>query len=121
MDKFLFRVVGIDLDYDLKRYPEGSTVELTDAAAYERRRWLEFVGPVEDDKQPLAPTEPPLPEPPIPDAPTSVAFVSGPTGVATTSEEPLPAPTDKAVAELPANKPVAKPPAKKPADKGATE
>lgn len=93
MDKFLFRVVGIDLDYDLKRYPEGSTIELTDAAAYERRRWLEFVGPVESDEPPPAPIVPPLSEPPTAQVSTSAAFVSGPTGAEASSVQQPPAAT----------------------------
>ncbi|WP_405119212.1 hypothetical protein [Pseudomonas leptonychotis] len=118
MDKFRFRVVGIDIDHDLTRYPEGSTIELTLDAAYERRRWLELIGPVEDDKQPAAPTALTLPEPP---AFTSAAFVSGPTGVVTTSQEQPPAPPSKEVEEQPSDKSVAKPAAKKPAEKGASK
>lgn len=91
MDKFRFRVVGIDLDYDLKRYPEGSTIELTRDAAYERRRWLELIDPVEGDKLPLPPVAPELTEPPAPQAPTSAAFVSGPTGAEVLSVQQPPA------------------------------
>lgn len=105
MDKFRFRVVGIDIDHDLKRYPEGSTIELTLDAAYERRRWLELIGPVEGNEQPLAPV---APEPPAPQPPTFAAFVSGPTGAeiipaqqppvaTTTSAETAPKPRAAAV------------------------
>lgn len=74
MDKFRFRVVGIDLDYDLKRYPEGSTIELTLDAAYERRRWLELIGPVEaDDDDDLVLQPVPL-APPVPVASEAIVL-----------------------------------------------
>ena len=36
-----YRVRGIDLDYDEKRYPEGSKIELDDEAAAKLKRFLE--------------------------------------------------------------------------------
>ena len=44
--KKTYRVRGIDLDYDEKRYPEGSKIELDDEAAAKLKRFLE---PVDDD------------------------------------------------------------------------
>lgn len=47
MSKKTYRVRGIDLDHDGKRYPEGSTIELGDEEAAEKRRWLEPVASTE--------------------------------------------------------------------------
>lgn len=47
MSKKTYRVRGIDLDHDGKRYPEGSTIELGDDEAAEKRRWLEPVASTE--------------------------------------------------------------------------
>ena len=41
-----YRVRGIDLDHDGKRFPEGSPIELDDEAAAKLKRFLE---PVDDD------------------------------------------------------------------------
>lgn len=43
MNTKTYRVRGIDLDHDGKRYPEGSTIEMGDDEAAEKRRWLEPV------------------------------------------------------------------------------
>ena len=43
--KKTYRVRGIDLDYDEKRYPEGSKIELDDEAAAKLKRFLE---PIDD-------------------------------------------------------------------------
>ena len=45
--KKTYRVRGIDLDYDEKRYPEGSKIELDDEAAAKLGRWVEPVAPAE--------------------------------------------------------------------------
>lgn len=52
-----YRVRGIDLDHDGTRYPEGSTIELGDDEAAEKRRWLEPVASTE----PLTLVEQPKP------------------------------------------------------------
>ncbi|MEC5207395.1 hypothetical protein QF022_002351 [Vogesella perlucida] len=57
MSKKTYRVRGIDLDHDGKRYPEGSTIELGDDEAAEKRRWLEPVASTE----PLTLVEQPKP------------------------------------------------------------
>ena len=41
MELKTYRVRGIDVNHDEKHYPEGSLIELDDAAAQELRRWLE--------------------------------------------------------------------------------
>ena len=43
--KKTYRVRGIDLDYDEKRYPEGSKIELDDEAAAKLKGFLE---PIDD-------------------------------------------------------------------------
>ncbi|KMN33080.1 hypothetical protein VI26_15980 [Chromobacterium sp. LK1] len=43
MSKQTYRVRGIDLDHDGKRYHDGDTIELGDQDAAEKRRWLERV------------------------------------------------------------------------------
>ena len=43
--KKTYRVRGIDLDYDEKRYPEGSQIDLDDEAAARLKRFLE---PIDD-------------------------------------------------------------------------
>lgn len=43
MSKQTYRVRGIDLDHDGKRYLDGDTIELGDQDAAEKRRWLERV------------------------------------------------------------------------------
>lgn len=63
MSKKTYRVRGIDLDHDGERYPEGSEIELEEAAARKITRWLEPVAAVlppksakaakADDKQPI--------------------------------------------------------------------
>ncbi len=77
---FAFLVVGIDLDHDGKRYPEGSSVELPLGAAMKRRRWLELIDPVKADEQSSAPAAPESLEPPATQPAITPAFVSGPTG-----------------------------------------
>ncbi|MCG9079468.1 hypothetical protein [Laribacter hongkongensis] len=47
MSKKTYRVRGIDLDHDGTRYLEGSTIELGDDEAAEKRRWLEPVASTE--------------------------------------------------------------------------
>lgn len=47
MTKKTYRVRGIDLHHDGKRYPEGSTIELGDDEAAGKRRWLEPVASTE--------------------------------------------------------------------------
>ena len=39
--KKTYRVRGIDLDHDEKRYPEGGTIELDDESAAKLNRFLE--------------------------------------------------------------------------------
>lgn len=41
MNKKIYRVRGIDLDHNGKRYQEGSQIELDDREAAGKRRWLE--------------------------------------------------------------------------------
>lgn len=50
MNTKTYRVRGIDLDHDGQRYPEGSTIELGDEEAAEKRRWLEPVALAEQPK-----------------------------------------------------------------------
>lgn len=47
MNTKTYRVRGIDLDHDGKRYPEGSAIEMGDDEAAEKRRWLEPVASTE--------------------------------------------------------------------------
>lgn len=45
-----YRVRGIDLDVDEKRFPEGSEIELDDEGAKKLARWLESVAQPEPAK-----------------------------------------------------------------------
>lgn len=47
MSKKTYRVRGIDLDHNGKRYSEGDTIELEQDEAAELSRWLESVAWVE--------------------------------------------------------------------------
>lgn len=68
-----YRVVGIDLDIDGERVPEGSEIELVAEPPRKLARWLEPLGPVEQAKpaksnKPNKPADPAKPETPAKDA-----------------------------------------------------
>lgn len=62
-----YRVVGIDLDIDGERVPEGSEIELVAEPSPKLARYLELLGPVEQAKpvksnKPNKPADPAKPE-----------------------------------------------------------
>lgn len=64
-----YRVVGIDLDIDGERVPEGSEIELVAEPSPKLARYLELLGPVEQAKpvksnKPNKPADPAKPETP---------------------------------------------------------
>lgn len=61
-----YRVVGIDLDIDGERIPEGSEIELVAEPPRKLARWLELLGDVEPVKasKPGKPGKPTKPEDP---------------------------------------------------------
>lgn len=71
-----YRVVGIDLDIDGERVPEGSEIELVAEPPRKLARWLEPLEPVEQAKpakpakssKPSKPADPAKPETPAKDA-----------------------------------------------------
>lgn len=68
-----YRVVGIDLDIDGERVPEGSEIELVAEPSPKLARYLELLGPVEQAKpvkpnKPNKPADPAKPETPAKDA-----------------------------------------------------
>lgn len=70
-----YRVVGIDLDIDGERVPEGSEIELVAEPSPKLARYLELLGPVEQAKpvksnkpnKPAAPAKPETPAQPTGD------------------------------------------------------
>lgn len=58
-----YRVVGIDLDIDGERVPEGSEIELVAEPPRKLARWLEPLEPVEQAK-PAKPSKPSKPSKP---------------------------------------------------------
>ncbi|WP_236213010.1 hypothetical protein [Metapseudomonas otitidis] len=49
--KTLYRVKGVDVDYDNKRYAEGQTIELESEPNERLARYLEPVDPQKEPKQ----------------------------------------------------------------------